>query len=68
MAAPTGAGRYSRDAMTARLGADVMAHIDTLAAASPDPHPDECAMLRRLFGRALTQSRRARADHTADAA
>lgn len=65
--AATGAGRYSREAMTARLGVEVMAHIDQLAAASPEPHPDEVAMLRRLFGRALTQSR-ARAERAAEAA
>lgn len=40
---------YSREALTERLGADVMAHIDALAAAAPEPHPDEYAMLRRLF-------------------
>ncbi|OPC79970.1 hypothetical protein B4N89_02515 [Embleya scabrispora] len=63
MAAPRD---YSRAALTAQLGVEVMAHLDQLAAASPDPHPDEVAMLRRLFQRPI--QRRARAERAATAA
>jgi hypothetical protein len=56
---PAPAGDFSREAMTAVLGAKVMAHLDQLAADSPDPHPDEVDMLRRLFARPLARRERA---------
>jgi hypothetical protein len=40
---------FSREALAAILGDDVMDHLRALADASPDPHPDEYDKLRRLF-------------------
>jgi hypothetical protein len=43
-------GRFSREALTAAIGEELMADADRRAAAAPSPSPAVLAEIRRIFG------------------
>jgi hypothetical protein len=48
-------GEFSREAMAARLGEQVMTDIGRLVAAAPEPSPVTVERLRRIFAPAVAK-------------
>lgn len=60
-------GRYSREALRARLGDDAFEHATALGRTAPPPSPQLVERVRRIFAAAELSAARQRETETADA-